>query len=459
VSDLETAVCVDIGSTYTKAALVDLGGGVLLGTAAHPTTLTTDVMDGVRGCVAELTGDSGVPLLACSSAGGGLRVAVVGNEQLVTAEAGRRVALSSGGHVVAVLAGGLAPAALEKLGASTPDVVLLVGGTDGGNAEALLADAEALAGWHTPVVVAGNRDAVPAAAQVLTDSGTPCRVAANVMPRIGVLDPEPARAAVRAVFLEHVIGGKHLSRDSAFQRHVRGATPDVVLRAVELLARGPAPGDGRGDVVLVDVGGATTDVYSVVERTEESEGAPSRDVLGNPAVSRTVEGDLGVRWSAPGTVTAAIEAGWVDRPEEALAAATRRRDDPGLLAEDPDEREMDVQLASWALGLAVRRHAGRARPRYEATGPGRGRWIERAGVDLREVRLVVGSGGVLRHAVQRDPSVAGRFVSHLEGTGGWQVPRDASFTVDSDYVWAAAGLLAEERPDKAWSLLASVGHA
>ncbi len=452
--DHEVALCVDVGSTFTKAALVDTTSGRLLGTASHATTLTTDVMDGIRACAAEVAAPADAELRVGSSAGGGLRVAVVGNEQLITAEAGRLVALSSGGRVVSVLAGGLDEESLRELHDAAPDVVLLVGGTDGGNVAVPLASARALAGWPGPVVVACNREARAEVAGVLAAAGTPCVTADNVVPRIGELQPESARAAVREVFLRHVIGGKHLSADHDFLSVVRGATPDVVLRAVELLADGHAAQPGVGELVVVDVGGATTDVYSVVEPSGEDEHA-----VGHPRVLRTVQGDLGVRSSAPGTVEAAVAAGWVDDPEGAGAAAGRRRDDPGLVAELESEREWDHRLAAWAVGLAVRRHAGRAQPRYRTTGPGRGTWIERAGVDLRTVGTVIGSGGVLRHAVRDDPAQAVRFAAHLDPAGGWQVPRQPHFVVDPDYVWAAAGLLAEERPEVAWALLAPVRTA
>ena len=131
-------ICVDVGSTFTKAALVDGERGVLLATADHRTTIDTDVLDGIDACRAELAREhpaaATAELLACSSAGGGLRIAVVGNEELVTAEAGRRVALSSGGKVVAVLDRVSEDAAYRDLGHTTqPDVVLLTGGTDGGD--------------------------------------------------------------------------------------------------------------------------------------------------------------------------------------------------------------------------------------------------------------------------------------------------------------------------------------
>ena len=89
--------------------------------------------------------------------------------------------------------------------------------------------------------------------------GVPVVATDNVLPRIGELNPGPARAAIREVFLRHVIGGKGLSRGPRFASLVRGATPDVVLTAVELLAD-----ELGGDLLAVDVGGATTDVYSVL---------------------------------------------------------------------------------------------------------------------------------------------------------------------------------------------------
>ncbi|MGY2873463.1 uncharacterized protein (TIGR01319 family) [Marmoricola sp. URHA0025 HA25] len=151
-------VCVDFGSTFTKAALVDVEAGVLLGTTQHRTTIPDaagngDVLDGYDACVRVLEADhpgaATAPTLACSSAGGGLRIAVLGNEALVTAEAGRRVALSSGGKVLLVLDGGLDADKHALLEEAQPDVLLLVGGTDGGNSATLVHDADFLAraGW------------------------------------------------------------------------------------------------------------------------------------------------------------------------------------------------------------------------------------------------------------------------------------------------------------------------
>jgi len=464
ISSATVCICVDFGSTFTKASLVDLTEGRIVAAAEHPTTLPDasgegDVLDAYDACLAVLAATdpraADAPVLACSSAGGGLRIAVIGNEELVTAEAGRRVALSSGGKVVGVVAaGGVSgrvpqPALYRDLRHTTrPDVVLLTGGTDGGNSEVLLQAARDLvtSGWSGPVVVAGNVDARAEVAEVL--ASVPHVVTDNVVPRIGVLAPAGARAAIREVFLSHVIGGKHLSSRStangeSFTAMVRGATPDVVLTGVELLANGlDSERPGAGDVVVVDVGGATTDVHSVVEVDPEDAGL-SREVVATTPVTRTVEGDLGMRWSAQTTVEAA---GTTD--QTLVDAARQRAEDPGFLPTTETEHDADEAIARAAIGWALRRHAGRSKV---VVGP-TGRVVERSGKDLREVDLLVGSGGVLRHGRE---GVSGRVFAGSVGAdldGGWQLPERARVVVDTAYVLAAVGLLAGTHPEAAHRL-------
>src|SRR6266540_5564224 len=408
-------------------------------------------MEGWHVCRAALErADRGVKradVLACSSAGGGLRIGVVGNEELVTAEAGRRVALSSGGRVVAVVNGGLTSTSLKTLRADRPDVVLLLGGTDGGNSAVLLKAASTLAKyrWRRPVVVAGNIDAQPEIAALLTEADVPNVLADNVVPEIGVSAPDSARAAIREMFLAHVIGGKHLSRDPGFVAMVRAATPDVVLRGVEVLAK------LHGDIAVVDIGGATTDVHSVVELDPEDANL-GREVVATHPVTRTVEGDLGMRWNAVPVVDAGVEAGLVGDDGDLRVAAERRHDDPAFLPADASERSYDEWLATIAVTVALRRHAGRQRVVF---GPD-GRVLERSGKDLREVDLLVGSGGVLRH---NPPEVAER-VLRATATGavrdGWLVPEPPRPCVDTDYVLAGAGLLADIAPEAAAGLAAHV---
>ncbi|WP_432824297.1 glutamate mutase L [Dactylosporangium sp. CA-092794] len=398
------AACLDVGSTDTKLAVVDLDTGDLVGTATHPTTLGGDVLDGVDALLAAAGPVDRV--YCCSSAGGGLRLAVVGNEALVSADAARRVALSAGARVVHVAAGPLSTADVRALRAARPDVLLLAGGTDGGDTGTLLHNARRLAAarWRVPVVVAGNADARPEAAALLAARGLPVTATGNVLPRIGVTDPGPARAAIRDMFIGHVIGGKRLSRGTRFARMIDAATPDAVLAGVGVLADRLG-----GDLLAVDVGGATTDVYSALVP-----GTPPPDaVAGVLWRSRTVEGDLGVRWNTGGI----------------RAAATAER--------LPLDDTTPLGLAAAAVTVAVRRHA-------------------RGGRDLRDVVSVVASGGVFRHA---EPAAAAAALAPAlhDHAGGWALPRAPRVTVDAAYVLAAVGLLAADHPGAAARLAATTG--
>ncbi|MGY1711897.1 glutamate mutase L [Geodermatophilus sp. SYSU D00758] len=427
--------CVDIGSTWTKAALVELPDGRLLATAQAPTTLD-DVVAGVLSATAGWD----APVLACSSAGGGLRLAVVGYEELISAEAGHRAALSAGARVVHVAAGRLDGAALAGLRAAAPDVVLLVGGTDGGEASVLRHNAAALAApappqgpgasggvpggggvprRPVPVVLAGNAAVREEVAATLAAGGVPVTVADNVLPDIGRLEPGSARAAIRAVFLRHVIGGDRLSTDPRLAGWVRTVTPDAVLAGVTELAATrsgrPAPG-----VVVVDVGGATTDVYCVPDPDAE-QAALGREAVGVPAARRTVEGDLGVASSA-GALRAAAAAEGV-----------------------PLDGDAPLDLGAAAVTVALRRHL-----RGEAAyGPG--------GAGVRTCGLVVLSGGVFRHASGAALADAVARVAADRGGAG-AVLDGAALLVDRRYVLAAAGLLAGEHPGAAAGLLADLGE-
>ncbi|MBI1378167.1 MAG: glutamate mutase [Frankiales bacterium] len=442
-------VCVDTGSTFTKAAAVAVtpgDAGRLLATASVPTTVGPglDVLTGLDDAVGRVVAEAGgepLDVRACSSAGGGLRLAVVGYERVVTAEAGARVGLSAGAKVVHVSSGPLDRPAVADLATSRPDVVLLVGGTDGGDAEVLLHNAHRLSvsGPRVPYVVAGNADAREHVVAELERRRRTVVACPNVLPRIGVLDPLPARAAIRDVFVRHVIGGKGLTRGPRFARLVRGATPDLVLAGIELLAD-----HVDGDVLLVDVGGATTDVYSALTPDAE-ESSLHREVVEVLWRGRTVEGDLGMRWGATGVVGAALAERLVapGPAYDALArAADVRHEQPGWLPSTDADRDEDAELARLALTVALRRHA---RPAETAEGRTPGR-------DLSRVSLVVASGGVFRHA---DPALLVRMLAPVttDHAGGWRVPASPRVTVDRRYVIAAAGLLAPDHPAAAAALL------
>jgi len=436
----------DFGSTYTKVRLVDPAAGELLARAEAPTTVSGDLMEGYAAALAAASRSLGGDLtideqLAVSSAGGGLRVGAVGLVADLTAAAARQAALNAGARVEVVLAGSLDDEQLDELQAARPEIVLFAGGTDGGQAELVLENARRLAARRIGgnAVVACNAAVADEAAELLRGGGSRVEVAANVMPALGRLEIDSARAAILRLFLEHVIGGKGLSATPEFERMVRLPTPEAVLEATRLL----------GDVVVVDVGGATTDVHS--NRPAEPVQPGIEDpLLPLPLTLRTVEGDLGLRAGAAGV--AAVEGRWLEAegagPEAAIRhAVSIRAGRPDWIPEEEGELRLDGLLAIGCAARALARHCGTMLLSRSAAGPPT---LTREGADLREARLLLGTGGVFGH--RRDSEWILREALRKRGERSL-APVDPVLAVDSKYVLAAAGLLATEDRDAAIRLL------
>jgi uncharacterized protein (TIGR01319 family) len=435
----------DFGSTYTKVRLVDSAEGKLLARAEAPTSIDTDLMDGYASALAMAKAAAGTTAiddqLAVSSAGGGLRVAAVGLVEDLTAAAARQAALNAGARVETVLAGSLSEEQLDELQAGRPEIILFAGGTDGGQAELVLENARRLAARRISgnAIVACNVEVAAETATVLREAGSVVEVAANVMPELGRLEIESAREAILRAFLEHVIGGKGLSASQEFQQMVRLPTPEAVLEATRLL----------GDVVVVDIGGATTDIHS--NRTSALATPGIEDpLLPPPLTLRTVEGDLGMRSGAAGVLAA--DRRWIEAEARGGEVAVRqgvslRGGNPKWLPEAEEDLRFDQRLAVGCATHALTRHCGTMLLRR---GEGGLPTLVRSGPDLREMDLIIGTGGVFAHS----PDAEGILAEALGRKAPRSlVPRNPRIGVDRNYILAAAGLLATQDRDAALRLL------
>ncbi|HEV2857437.1 MAG TPA: glutamate mutase L [Solirubrobacterales bacterium] len=446
----------DFGSTYTKLSLVDPEEGRLLARAEAPTSIGTDLMEGYAAALEAAKRAAGDPVeveeaIAASSAGGGLRVAAVGLVADLTAAAAQQAALNAGARVGTVLAGELDDEQLDELRAARPEIVLFAGGTDGGQAELVLENARRLAGAQlsSHFVVACNREVAAEAAVLLRAKGAAASVAENVMPRLGEIAIESAREAILRAFLDHVIGGKGLSASPDFERMVRMPTPEAVLEATRLLAHGTEAVAGVGDVIVIDVGGATTDVHSSRSAEVATPGIED-SLLPPPPTLRTVEGDLGLRSGSAGVLAAdrrwlLAEAGLSD---PALGqAVSLRSSDSKWIPNNPGEAQLDHLLAVGCATHAVQRHCGTMLLTRGESGPPT---LVRDGPDLREVKQVLGTGGVFAH--REDGSEILRAALGRRAPRSL-APRDPVLSVDANYVMAAAGLLASLDPNAGALLL------
>ena len=452
---MNPVLLIDFGSTYTKLTAVDLDAEALLGTAAAYTTVQTDINDGLRIGLQRLEEKTGKldfkETFACSSAAGGLRMVTSGLVPELTSEAAKLASLGAGAKVVGLYSFQLTEDDIEDIRATRPDIFLLVGGTDGGNTECILHNAKMLAELPPdfPIVVAGNRTAARECERIL--SGHTTYICPNVMPKFGVLNIEPTQSKIREIFLDRIVQAKGLSQVTGLLSDILMPTPSAVLQAMELLSKGCEGEYGIGDLVAVDVGGATTDVYSMADGMPEQMNTVYKG-LPEPFAKRTVEGDIGMRYSIRGIVEAAglsrasQLSGLAPERVEELVAMLREHTDR-LPDGDPELEALDYALASLAVETAVARHAGTMEETYTMMG----KTFVQSGKNLTNVKQIVVTGGSLIHT-KRVAEIA-RHALWSSAQPDSLRPRDADVWVDKTYILAAMGLLAGRYPATALRIM------
>lgn len=436
----------EIGSTTTVVnAFTGLTGEKprFLGQGQAPTSVALgDVTIGLRQAIQDLEAKLGDPIswetmLATSSAAGGLRMSVHGLVYDMTARSAREAALGAGAVLGLITAGELGEQDLAALKQQNPNIILLAGGVDYGESATVLANARHLARLKlpAPIIYAGNIAVQNGFAAIMQAAGLPYYTVANVYPAIDELNVEPTRQVIQQVFEEHIV---HAAGMEKIRQMVTGQilpTPGAVLVAAKLLQ------EAIGDLLVIDVGGATTDVHSVTPGSEEI----NRLLLHpEPLAKRTVEGDLGVYLNAPHVA---------ERIGKEVLAARIGHDVSSLLANWPPIPRADSELrlleafTSEAARTALERHAGRLQQLY---GP-HGRATIAVGKDLSNVRYVIGTGGPLTQLVNAKKLLADMLA---KPAGHALLPKASTeILIDQQYNLAALGVLANRYPRAALCLM------
>lgn len=359
--------------------------------------------------------------------------------------------MGAGAKVAGIYAFQLTEDDIEDIRALRPDIFLLVGGTDGGNTECILHNAAMLAKLPPdfPVIVAGNRTAARQCQRLL--EGFEVHVCPNVMPKFGVLNIEPTQSKIREIFLRRIIQAKGLSRAAELLSDIMMPTPSAVLLAMELLAKGCEGESGIGELLAVDVGGATTDVYSIADGMPQQMNTVYKG-LPEPYAKRTVEGDIGMRYSAQGIVDAAgfprLSALSGLSEERLIALTAEIRAHPDMVPEEGGELEqLDFALASCAIEEAVRRHAGTITETYTMMG----QTFVQEGKNLTDVGQVVVTGGSLIHT-RRTGEIAAHALYDPAVPASLR-PKAAEIRVDRRYILSAMGLLSAHYPQTALRIM------
>ncbi len=435
----------EIGSTTTVVTAFDNleSAPCLLGQGMAPTSvLEGDVNRGLHAAVGDLQARQGWGDLtwdefyASSSAAGGLKMTVHGLVYDMTARAAREAALGAGAVVKLVTAGELSDADLEDIMNVGPNIVLLAGGVDHGDRRTAVFNARQLASLpiDAPIVYAGNIAARSEVLGILSRTGKRVIPVDNVYPRIDELNIEPTRRVIQAVFEDHIVMAPGMDRIRELITGRLMPTPGAVMNAALALEQ------VLGDVMIIDVGGATTDVHSVTEGAEE---ISKLLVNPEPVAKRTVEGDLGVYVNARNL----IERIGSERLFKQLGFdATDLVEAPPVIPTDERERAFVVRLAELAVQLAVARHAGRIKHLYGPTG----RVTVAEGKDLSRVKTIVGTGGPLT-ALAEGPSLL--YTLLAPGKDRELYPKTARVYIDRQYIAAVCGVMATNYPWAAQHLL------
>lgn len=449
-------ISIDIGSTWTKGAAFRVTGSELetLDRAVCATTVG-NLAEGFFSLLDQLAGQAGaaelvrrgsIKLCYSSSAKGGLAVAALGIVPEITLETAKVAAYSAGAKLTRVLSYRLTRADIRALEENPPDILLFAGGTDGGNSEYVLANAQALAQSKLTcsIIFAGNRSVRDEVSELLAHKDL--IAVDNLLPDIDSPNPDPAREAMRAVFLSRIVKGKGLDIIIESTGVEPSPTPYSVYEFAKHIRR-CVP--GWSEFILLDMGGATTDVYSA--HRESPTGGTVLRGLPEPDVKRTVEGDLGMRVSAE----AALDSG------QALIRAALHHDKqrltefdayiqhvslhPDYLPTDLQGRDFDAVLAGTCVAHACARHAGRSYEVYTPDGMVR----VQLGRDLTQVARVIGSGGWLSKVDTFDPRPWLSQMSVDAKGKAVLVPSQVDYYRDEDYLFPLLANIAHDYPEAA----------
>jgi uncharacterized protein (TIGR01319 family) len=470
MAEVRSILATDCGSTTTKAILIEKRGEEyrLVNRGEAPTTVEApfdDVTIGVLNATRELEDLTGRQLihdgtiltpqhdekrgvdlyLSTSSAGGGLQMMVMGVVRQMSAESAQRAALGAGAIIMDVIAiddGRKDYQKIQRLRELRPDIVLLSGGTDGGTITHLVELAELLIAadprprfgtMNLPVIFAGNKDAREEIRHVLGERFD-LRIVDNLRPDLDREHLGPAREAIHELFLEHVMQqAPGYSKLMTWTSADIMSTPNAVGKIMVTIA------EQRGINILgVDIGGATTDVFSVFD--------------GN--YTRTVSANLGMSYSICNVM---LEAGiqnirrWLPFDIEEYEVRNRLRNKmirpttipqtyEDLLLEQAVSREAlrlafihHKQLARGLKGVQQQRTIGEALDQAET-----GKTL----VQMMALDMIIGSGGVLSHAPKRAQSA-------LMMMDAYQPEGVTMLAVDSIFMMPQLGVLSTVHPEAA----------
>ena len=443
----------EIGSTTTVVNAFDhleSDSPVFLGQGQAPTSVKEgDVNIGLQAAIEDMKKNLHIEnekleytnMLATSSAAGGLRMTVHGLVYDMTVKAAKEAALGAGANIHLITAGKLSKVDMIKLDRIKPNIILIAGGVDYGERETALYNSELIAAsdLNIPVIYAGNiavADDVKLIFEAYSKEKN-LHIVPNVYPKIDILNIEPTREVIQDIFEKHITEAKGMEKIREMVNGPIIPTPGAVMKASKILK------DEIGDLVTIDVGGATTDIHSVTEGTEK---VNKILVEPEPVAKRTVEGDLGVFINKKNIVDI-IKIEKLEKELNMTPEDIEKFTNSDIAIPETEEHKRFIErLTKEAVIVSINRHAGGYRTYFGSKSD-----TLAFGKDLTAVKWIVGTGGALTRLTAREEIL--NSISQFNRADKLLPTAEAKILIDNDYIMASLGVLSSLNKEAAIKLL------
>ena len=426
----------EIGSTTTVVNAfngIGTGSPAFVGQGQAPTTVSEgDVTIGLKGAIEDLKGNLQADtltwddMLATSSAAGGLKMTVHGLVYDMTVRAAKEAALGAGGIIKMITSGRLRKTDLKKIQDIKPNIILVAGGVDYGERDTALYNMEMILsmGLKIPIIYAGNIENQEEVRLMCEEADNQIYIVENVYPKIDTLVVEPTRKIIQDAFEEHIIHAPGMAKVRDLVKGPIIPTPGAVMEAAKVLR------EEIGDLIIFDVGGATTDLHSVTEGSSEIN---SILISPEPVAKRTVEGDLGVYVN----VSHIVEKISMDNLKKEFPDAEELLENYKPIPKTDREKQFVERLTKEAVHTSLERHAGKLRYFYTASG----KKTVAEGKDLTAIQYIIGTGGSLTRLPDKKDIL--ESVKTLAKEHELYPTEAARVLIDEDYILSSLGVLSK----------------
>ncbi|HQK52670.1 MAG TPA: GlmL-related ornithine degradation protein [Sedimentibacter sp.] len=426
----------EIGSTTTVVNAfngIGTGNPAFVGQGQAPTTVSEgDVTIGLKGAIEDLKGNLQADtltwddMLATSSAAGGLKMTVHGLVYDMTVRAAKEAALGAGGIIKMITSGRLRKTDLKKIQDIKPNIILVAGGVDYGERDTALYNMEMILsmGLKIPIIYAGNIENQEEVRLMCEEADNQIYIVENVYPKIDTLVVEPTRKIIQDAFEEHIIHAPGMAKVRDLVKGPIIPTPGAVMEAAKVLR------EEIGDLIIFDVGGATTDLHSVTEGSSEIN---SILISPEPVAKRTVEGDLGVYVN----VSHIVEKISMDNLKKEFPDAEELLENYKPIPKTDREKQFVERLTKEAVHTSLERHAGKLRYFYTASG----KKTVAEGKDLTAIQYIIGTGGSLTRLPDKKDIL--ESVKTLAKEHELYPTEAARVLIDEDYILSSLGVLSK----------------